>query len=180
MKLLLHTCCAPCSVKSAEAFAAEGWQITLFWYNPNIRPHEEYNSRRDSLIRLAEEKKHPLIINEYTKEDLTQRCKDAVEKCFCCYRLRLEKTAGIAAENGFDAYSTTLLISPYQKHEMIKEIGEGASEELGIRNEKGVVKGGAEKSPVFLYRDLRPLFRESKKLAREAGYYIQKYCGCGL
>jgi len=84
-------------------------------------------------------------------------------RCAYCYRLRLEKAASYAAENAFDAFSTTLLISPYQKHELIKQTGGELAAAYGIE---------------FLYRDFRPLFREGQKQARAAGYYMQKYCGC--
>jgi predicted adenine nucleotide alpha hydrolase (AANH) superfamily ATPase len=84
-------------------------------------------------------------------------------RCAFCYRLRLEKTARYAAENGCDAFSTTLLISPYQNHELIKEI----AGELAVLYKVQ-----------FLYRDFRPRFREGQREARKAGYYMQKYCGC--
>jgi predicted adenine nucleotide alpha hydrolase (AANH) superfamily ATPase len=84
-------------------------------------------------------------------------------RCLFCYRLRLEKTALLAAREGYEAFSTTLLISPYQNHELLKQIGEDLADRNGI---------------AFLYRDFRPFFREGQRRAREQGYYMQKYCGC--
>jgi predicted adenine nucleotide alpha hydrolase (AANH) superfamily ATPase len=148
----------------------------LLWYNPNIHPYTEYRSRRDSLAQFARDKNLPLIAeDEYGlrvfikgAEAAAPEIIPAVEKnnggrCAFCYRLRLAKTASIAAEKSYDAFSTTLLISPYQNHELIKQVGE----------EWAAARGGE-----FLYRDFRPLFREGQRQAREASYYMQKYCGC--
>ena len=85
------------------------------------------------------------------------------QRCAFCYRLRLEKTAAVAAEKGYDAFSVSLLISPYQDHELLRETGEGLSARYGL---------------AFFYRDFRPRFRQGQNQAREAGYYMQKYCGC--
>ena len=163
MKLLLHACCAPCSIQFAQALAYDGIQVDLLWYNPNIHPYSEYCSRLDALRKFAGKKKLRLII----EEGLTQRHEDAkgLERCSYCYRVRLEKTVQAAAENGYDAFSTTLLISPYQNHELLRQIGD----ELTLTS-----------GPEFLYRDFRSLFRKGQSQAREAGYYMQKYCGCFL
>ena len=85
------------------------------------------------------------------------------QRCAFCYGLRLEKTAALAAENGCDAFSATLLISPYQNHELLRQAGESLADSYGLS---------------FLYRDFRPRFREGQNQARKAGYYMQKYCGC--
>ena len=165
MKLLLHSCCAPCSIQSVESLIADGILPDLFWFNPNIHPYTEYHSRLDSLRVFAEDKKLSLIIEDDQQPQspapspqfpLTQRCA-------FCYRLRFEKTASYAAERGYDAFSTTLLISPYQNHELIKQTGEEMAALYGIE---------------FLYKDFRPRFREGQSQARVAGYYMQKYCGC--
>ena len=172
MKLLLHTCCAPCSIQCFESLAADGIRPDLFWYNPNIHPFTEYRLRRDSLSLFAEEKNLALIMeDEYGLRSFIKATfpsdenssQEGQTRCIYCYRIRLEKTARLAAERAFDAYSTTLLISPYQNHELIKRIGEELAVDLGVE---------------FLYRDFRPLFREGRSQARVAGYYMQKYCGC--
>ncbi|MCL2129839.1 MAG: epoxyqueuosine reductase QueH [Treponema sp.] len=174
MKLLLHTCCAPCSVECIEALLEENFEFSLFWYNPNIHPYTEYRSRRDSLKLLAEERALPLFEeNEYGLRYFINETFCPVPKgigqssealrCALCYRMRLEKTAALAKEKTFAAFSTTLLISPYQNHELIKHTGEELAAQYGVE---------------FLYRDFRQRFRRSREEARKAGYYMQKYCGC--
>ena len=166
MKLLLHTCCAPCSVYCIETLRKEGIEPTLYWYNPNIHPYTEYKARRDSLIEYAKKINIKLIIeDEYGLQDfckntinnLQSRCADY------CYPIRLRKTFEYAKENGYDAVSTTLLYSIYQKHDFIKNYCEKLSNEFGIE---------------FLYRDFRVGFWVGHEKAKEAGLYMQKYCGC--
>ena len=177
MKLLLHTCCAPCSVQCVEALAGEGVRPDLFWYNPNIHPYTEYRARRDTLVGFAGEKKLTLISeDEYglrafikgVESYADNGSQGARQRCAYCYRLRLEKTARLAAEKSYDGtsydgFSATLLISPYQNHDLIREIGEELAAKYGVE---------------FLYRDFRPRFRQGQSQARAAGYYMQKYCGC--
>ncbi|MCL2206366.1 MAG: epoxyqueuosine reductase QueH [Treponema sp.] len=170
MKLLLHSCCAPCSVPCVRAFSEEGVPVALCWYNPNIHPFTEYRSRRDSFVAFAQSQKLPVVMeDEYGLRlflktvESRQAEQDGWNRCAFCYQLRLEKTAELAFKNGYDAFSTTLIISPYQDHDLIKEIGENAGGKHGV---------------AFFYRDFRPLFREGQNLARESGYYMQKYCGC--
>ena len=173
MKLLLHTCCAPCSIQCVEALIAEEIQPHLFWYNPNIHPYTEYRSRGNSLYAFAVEKNLPLTVeDEYGLRSFIKSVSSIEEsegksggkkRCTFCYRLRLKKTARFAFERGFDAFSTTLLISPYQNHELLREIGDDLAALYGIG---------------FFYRDFRPRFREGRNQARSAGYYMQKYCGC--
>lgn len=115
----MHTCCAPCSVYCIDSLRAEGIEPVLFWYNPNIHPYIEYKTRRDCLKDYAKKVGVELII----KEDygLDEFCKnvasDIPNRCVnYCYSKRLGETAKFAAENGYDAFTTTLLVSPYQKH----------------------------------------------------------------
>jgi predicted adenine nucleotide alpha hydrolase (AANH) superfamily ATPase len=172
MRLLLHTCCAPCSTGYLAGLAAEGVEPVLFWYNPNIHPWTEYVARRDSLADLAQERGLELeSIDEYGLRPFVRGIYPHLEndaagdraRCNFCYRLRLEKTAERAREGGYDCFSTTLLISPYQDHERIRELGEELAAHYGLQ---------------FFYRDFRPFFREGQKAAREQGRYMQKYCGC--
>ncbi|GHV42850.1 hypothetical protein FACS189490_12590 [Clostridia bacterium] len=164
MKLLLHVCCAPCAVKCAEALRKEA-DTALFWFNPNIHPFTEYENRLASVKLLAENENIPLIIHGTygLRGFLTAVQENINERCGVCYETRLYETAKFAAENGFDCFSTTLLISPYQNHELIKQTAEAAAKKFGVP---------------FLYRDFRTLFRDGQKAAREAGFYMQKYCGC--
>ena len=166
MKLLMHTCCAPCSVYCIDALKEEGIEPTIYWYNPNIHPYMEYKARRDTLKEYAESLKLKAIFEEdygldnFCKNvvgDLQNRCKNY------CYPVRLRKTFEYAKANGYDAVTTTLLYSIYQNHDFIKEYMEKLSEEFGIE---------------FLYRDFRVGFREGQNKARELGLYMQKYCGC--
>lgn len=166
MKLLLHTCCAPCSVYCIDYLRSKEIEPTIFWYNPNIHPFMEYKARRDTLkqyteiINIEAIFKEEYGLREFCKnviDDLENRCVDY------CYRIRLEETAKYAKENGFDTFTTTLLISPYQNHEKIKEIGEELAKKYNIN---------------FLYEDFRIGFRQGQAKARELGLYMQKYCGC--
>jgi predicted adenine nucleotide alpha hydrolase (AANH) superfamily ATPase len=149
--------------------AAEDIKPYLFWYNPNIHPFIEYRSRRDALCIFALEKMLQLFTDDeyglrsFIKNVTLFESESGFDRCLFCYRKRLERTARMAAERSFDAFSTTLLISPYQKHDAIKEIGEQAAKDFSVD---------------FLYRDFRPRFHAGQKQARNAGYYMQKYCGC--
>jgi predicted adenine nucleotide alpha hydrolase (AANH) superfamily ATPase len=163
---LLHTCCAPCSVKCIDSLAEENIRPALFWYNPNIHPFTEYRERRDTLVKFAADSGLELLSDDEYGLRLFLRnmlADKAPERCAYCYRLRLEKTAARAAEENYDWFSTTLLISPYQNHDLIRSIGEELGKIYGIK---------------FLYRDFRPLFRAGQSKARELGLYMQKYCGC--
>ena len=166
MKLLLHTCCAPCSVYCIDTLRSEGIETTIYWYNPNIHPYMEYKSRRDCLKEYT----NLIGINAIFEEEygLREFCRNVIDdlenRCAnYCYRVRLEQTAKYAKENGYDTISTTLLVSPYQNHEEIKRLGEEIAKKYGIQ---------------FLYRDFRIGFREGQTKAREIGLYMQKYCGC--
>ncbi len=146
MKLLLHTCCAPCSVYCIDSLREEGIEPTVYWYNPNIHPYMEYKARRDTLKEYVD----MINVNAIFKEEygLDVFCKNVINdlenRCRnYCYRVRLEQTAKYAKENGYDAICTTLLVSPYQKHDIIKEQGEEIARKYGIE---------------FLYRDFRPRF----------------------
>ena len=121
MRLLLHICCAPCSVMCIEALRAEGIEPTGFWYNPNIHPVTEYKARKNTLTKYAADIHLRLIVkNEYGLRNFIDHVYPHYEsRCGYCYLCRLEETARFAAENGYDSFSTTLLISPYQNHELI-------------------------------------------------------------
>lgn len=177
MKLLLHTCCAPCSVYCIKTLRKEGLEPTLFWYNPNIHPYAEYKARRDCLKQYADDKKVKLILEDTygldefvcgifknssanphdLEEALLLRCQNY------CYPKRLKKVFEYAKENGYNAVSTTLLYSIYQQHDIIKDLMEHLAKEYGVN---------------FLYHDFREGWQEGQEEARAAGLYMQKYCGC--
>ncbi len=165
MRLLLHICCAPCSVACIDQLRSEGTEPTGFWYNPNIHPVKEYKKRKTTLIDYARDISMKLIVeNDYGLRDFIDHVYPRYEaRCAWCYQCRLEETARYAAENGYDAFSTTLLISPYQKHELIKRTGENMAQKYGI---------------TFAYRDFRPHFQEGQEQAKALGLYRQQYCGC--
>ena len=165
MKLLLHTCCAPCSIMCIETLRAENIEPHLFWYNPNIHPAIEYKMRKNTLVEYARSINANLIINnEYgLRRFISEINGDFDGRCRFCYKMRLEETARYAAENSFSHICTTLFVSPYQNHELLKETAEAAAEKYGVE---------------FLYRDFRPYFREGQDKARALGLYMQKYCGC--
>lgn len=166
MKLLLHTCCAPCSVYCIKTLRGEGIEPTLYWFNPNIHPYAEYKARRDCLkaytkvvdVNLVIEDAYGLdefVCNTYDK--LSTRCQEY------CYPKRLRQAFEYAKQNGYDTITTTLLYSIYQKHDFIVKLMYALSEEYGIE---------------FLYRDFREGWQAGQDEARRAGLYMQKYCGC--
>jgi tRNA A37 threonylcarbamoyladenosine dehydratase/predicted adenine nucleotide alpha hydrolase (AANH) superfamily ATPase len=165
MKLLLHCCCAPCSSSCLPALRAEEIEPDLLWYNPNIHPCGEYSSRRDCLVNFADNEKLKLtMIDEYGLQAfLSEVFPQDTGRCQKCYAMRLEKAALAAARDGYDAFSTTLLVSPYQDHDAIRRIGAQIAAKHGVE---------------FFYMDFRPRFREGQSKARAAGFYMQKYCGC--
>ncbi|MBF0408002.1 MAG: epoxyqueuosine reductase QueH [Candidatus Riflebacteria bacterium] len=167
MNILLHSCCGPCLGGSVRYFSENGHSITAFWDNPNIHPLGEYNSRFESFCRLTDILKIPVII-EFSKY-MPERYFKAINgnfdssKCYHCFKLRFKSTAETASENNFDAFSTTLRISPYQNHEMILKAGRELAEEYNIK---------------FFEVDLRDRFKLTYQVTRDHQLYKQKYCGC--
>ena len=164
-KVLMHVCCAPCANRPIAALRGEGIEPVGFWYNPNIHPYTEYQARKHTLEDYSREIGLKLIIGGTydLRSFITAVAGDIDARCAYCYRCRMDRTAQYAAENGFAAFTTSLLVSPYQKHDAIRAVAEEAATKYGVR---------------FLYRDFRPLFQEGQAFAREHGMYMQKYCGC--
>lgn len=165
VKVLLHCCCAPCSVSCIQPLIQEGFQPVAFWYNPNIHPFKEYEARRNCLIEYSEKIGIEYIISEnYGIREFVKNVADNIEgRCVYCYAHRLEETAKYAKENGYEYFTSTLLASIYQNHELMVKLCEEYAKKYGVK---------------FLYRDFRPNFRDGNKKAREDGLYMQKYCGC--
>lgn len=165
MKVLLHICCAPCSAYCIKSLREEGLDITGFWYNTNIHPFEEYQNRLNALKEYS--KMVDLDVYYYDNYGLVEFTKNVVNnipgRCEYCYRSRMEWVVKYAKENGYDAFTSTLFISPYQKHDLLKGICEELSKKYNIE---------------FLYRDFRPHFYEGQAMFKETGLYMQKYCGC--
>ncbi len=162
-RLLVHSCCAHCAAYTVEHWREQGYEVSAFWYNPNIHPYTEHQKRLEAMQTLAMEMGLPLITAE--GYDIIDYFRQVVghepERCRYCFRLRLSKTAETAKDMGFDAFTTTLLISPHQKHDLLKGIG-------------AEVGGGVE----FLYADLRKRYSDSRRLTKPLELHRQQYCGC--
>ena len=165
MNTLLHVCCAPCANQCIDELRRQGHALTALWYNPNIHPFTEYRARRNTVRDYCQLVTLPLIeADEYALRPFVRAvAADIDHRCGVCYRIRLDRAAAEAAARGFEAFTSSLFISPYQNHELLREIAEEAAEAHQVR---------------FLYQDFRPLFRAGQERARELGLYIQKYCGC--
>ena len=163
--VLLHSCCAPCSVHCVDALRAEGIEPTSLWFNPNIHPYQEYKARRDTLIAYGESVDLEVrVLDDYGLRAFVRAVADDIDRrCAHCYAIRLGTAAKYAAEHGFRAFTSSLLISPYQNHELLRQTGEEMGRKYGVE---------------FLYRDFRPGFRAGQAKARALGLYMQKYCGC--
>jgi len=164
-KLLLHTCCAPCLIAPYQELKARGIEVTAFWYNTNIHPYTEYKARKETLEAFSALEDFPLIMrDEYGLEPFVKAVvSDIADRCRYCYETRLAATAKLAKEGGFDAFSTTLLYSRYQKHELIVETARRYSDLYEVS---------------FFYEDWRPLWHKGIELSKAEGMYRQKYCGC--
>ena len=163
--VLLHVCCAHCAAYCVSYWRDQGYSVTAFWYNPNIHPRQEYLRRLEAMQAVAWAMDVCLIVpSEYDAvryfRDVTG---DEVDRCRHCFRLRLSRTALEAGVGGFDAFTSTLLISPQQKHELIREVGQGLVESCGV---------------TFLYADLRKRYSDSRRITKPMDIYRQQYCGC--
>ncbi len=166
MRVLLHTCCAPCLIYPLERLKENRFEVTGFFYNPNIHSFPEYNKRKEALSDFNKKEAIDIIYLDYAPADFFRAInlkENKPQRCAICWRLRLTKTAEFAREKGFDYFSTTLLVSPYQDQELLKKIGDEISKELKV---------------VFYYEDFRPGFKKAQELAKQKGLYRQKYCGC--
>ncbi|MFC1704244.1 epoxyqueuosine reductase QueH [Candidatus Omnitrophota bacterium] len=166
MKLLLHTCCGPCFIYPYRTLQDQGFEVAGYFYNPNIHPFSEYNNRRAAIEKIAQDVEAEVISPEYDFEEFfwaIEKNTASPARCKKCWQLRLIKTAECAKEKGYDSFSTTLLVSPYQDIEAIKEIGSSVADNTGIQ---------------FHFQDFRPGFKAAHQEARVKGIYCQKYCGC--
>ena len=164
MRILVHICCAPCFTYPHERLNGEGHDVTGFFFNPNIHPYSEYKKRMESLEKYAELKGTRIIYkNDYDLENYLRGALGSSDRCEFCYDMRLKETAVAAKSLGFDAFTTTLLISPYQKHEVLASAGKKIADEYGIG---------------FYYEDFRSGYGKSREMARALDLYMQKYCGC--
>ena len=165
MKLLLHICCGPCSLSVIDQLRAfTDCPLEGLFANPNIHPYEEFLRRRESTALACTAKQVPLHVLEDFDQKKWETFADSDElRCKMCYTVRAALTAQKAAELNCKYFTSTLFVSPYQNHELMKELFEQAGREHGV---------------TFFYRDFRPGFRQGQLQARETGLYRQKYCGC--
>ena len=165
MKLLLHTCCAPCLIYPLERLKEKGFEVVGLFYNPNIHPFAEYKNRRQAVENFIKPNNIEAIYPDYNPSDFFQAVnfKEKNGRCSICWSLRLEVTAKAARERGFSHFSTTLLVSPYQDQELLKKIGNDIASVEGVE---------------FYYEDFRTGFKKAHDAAKAQGIYCQKYCGC--
>lgn len=166
MRLLLHICCGPCAIAPLRRLLEQGVEVTGLFVNPNIHPLLEYKRRRDGASEVAARLGVPMIWKdeEYRPQEWFRAVAHREEnRCFYCYRMRLERTAQIARHGRFDAFSTTLLYSKFQKHEAIAQVGRDLAAGRGVQ---------------FHYEDWREGWKEGIAVSKDWGVYRQQYCGC--
>lgn len=165
MKVLVHICCAPCSITPIEALRRDGMAVMGFFYRHNIHPWTECQRREETLAAYADRIGLKIIYQKgYEIEAFLRHTAFRESKrCHYCYHDRLKTTALLARRGRFDAFTTTLLYSKFQQHELIRDIGEATGKSAGVQ---------------FLYRDFREGWKEGVTASKELGMYRQPYCGC--
>lgn len=173
-KLLIHSCCAPCSSYVLE-YLTNYFEITIYYYNPNIQPENEYRRRvqeqKNFIHNLKTKNKVEFIEGSYDVNEFFNMCKgmenlkEGGERCFKCYHMRLRESSKLAKKLGFDYFTTTLSISPHKNAQKLNEIGKKLEDEYGIK---------------YLYSDFKKKngYKRSIELSKEYGLYRQDYCGC--
>ena len=163
--ILLHICCGPCAIYPLQSLREQGFSVTGYFYNHNIHPYKEYLRRLETAQQFAADEELELIIGgDYQLEEFLQNvATQHLSRCKYCYHSRLEKTAVYARQHEFATFSTTLLVSPYQQHELLLRTAKTVAETIGVD---------------FLGEDFRSGWSDCVKLSRERGYYRQPYCGC--
>lgn len=165
-KLLLHQCCAVCTPSVLRHFV-KYYETDILWFNPNIYPEKEYDRRLESAVAYVDDFKTRIKILQNPGYEFWEKYingkSSKPERCLLCYKMRLEKTAEEAKNFHYNNFSTTLLISKYQYHDDIKNIGENIAKKYSLN---------------FIYVDFRKHFYESRNEIFLRGLYMQKYCGC--
>ena len=166
MKILLHACCAPCLVHPLDDLRSEGHDVTAIFFNPNIHPYAEYLRRLDAFNVFTHDNQVK-VLNADSPAGMEEWLREIVfresQRCRICFDFRMDLIARIAESKGFDAFSTTLLYSRFQKHDLLKQTCEHAAEKYGVQ---------------FVYKDWRTGWNDGVKKYRKLGLYRQKYCGC--
>ena len=165
MKILLHSCCGPCTIYPLKVLREEGCEVMGFFYRHNIHPYTECLRRQETLERYAAEQQLRVIIQEgYDMEGFIRNVAfREKERCRYCYHDRLRAAARVARKGKFDAFTSTLLYSRHQKHDLIREMGDTIGRESGVP---------------FLYRDFRVGWKAGIETSKKLGMYRQPYCGC--
>lgn len=165
MKLLMHICCANCCLYPIKTLFSEGIDIRGLWLNPNIHPYSEYQMRLDAVERLEKAWHLEIEYCDYygLREFIRATVHNEEDRCAICYSMRLEETAKTAKKMHLDGFTTSLLVSPYQKFDMILHTGMEASKRYSIP---------------FYCKDFRPGWKEGMRISKELGLYRQRYCGC--
>jgi hypothetical protein len=165
MKLLLHVCCGPCTIYPVSVLRQEGITFTSFFSNPNIHPFKEFRKRLKGIEETSKHLNFDLVVdkNYGLKEFLRKVVFNENDRCSICYELRLLKAAEYAAENGFNSFTTTLLYSRYQNHDLIRKYGSLFAEKYGLE---------------FYYRDFREGWQYGIDQSKSLDIYRQSYCGC--
>jgi len=164
-RILLHTCCGPCTIYPLKRLRDEGLVVHGFFYNPHIHPFQEFRRRVNTLQQLAQMEQMKLIVrSDYSLEDFFRAVAFREQsRCIYCYSLRIEATARLAKKSRFDTFTTTLLFSKQQRHDLVRRIGEEASHRFEIP---------------FYYEDFREGWKIGQESALSLGLYRQQYCGC--
>lgn len=165
MKILLHICCAPCTIYPLMCLRDSGHDVHGLFYNPNIHPYLEYCRRRDALRDYSERENLPVIWKDnYELEHFIRSVAFREnDRCRFCYYDRMSYAANIAKNGNFEGFTTTLLYSKYQNHELIRSIGESLAKEQGL---------------TFVYHDFREGWETGIRISKSQGIYRQQYCGC--
>jgi len=165
MKVLLHVCCANCAIYPVKILREANHRVTGYFFNHNIHPYQEYSKRLAAVREYAEAADLDVVYrDEYNLEEfLSQVAQDPANRCGYCYQSRLRQAAQYAAEQGYDAFTSSLLYSRYQNHETIRKLGQELASHYGIE---------------FLYEDFRSGWQEGIRMSKEMGLYRQQYCGC--
>lgn len=162
--ILVHTCCAPCLTYPLTVLQKE-FAVTSYFFNPNIHPYKEFIRRLQTLREYSQKLKFKLVVDKtYNLEEFLLAClQTKTIRCEHCYRSRMLQVAQYAKSEGYEYFTTTLLVSPFQKHELLKEICQEVALEVGIE---------------FYYQDFRVGFEIGQQMSSELEMYRQGYCGC--
>ncbi len=163
--VLVHCCCAHCAAYTVRYWQEQGYDVTALWYNPNIHPYMEHQNRLEAMKTLSVNMDFDLLVVEgYDFIEYFRRVVGhEAERCEYCFDMRLQKTVETAIEQGIGSFTSTLLISHQQKHELLRDIGNRLAQSAGV---------------AFLYADLRKRYSDSRHITKPMELYRQQYCGC--